>query len=147
MIRNAYCFVCLQVWRLLSAYVVRIKEEQERMLYARQSLYVGIRRDWSLGSKILLIKKNVQGDSVIIGSATLEKIVELDALSNIEKKPCLENNWYGKMVFAMLARFLPAVPVSQTPLAGKQPALLHGLAITEDELYEIESLAGSKIIT
>lgn len=129
------------------AYVVRVKEEQERMLYARHSLYVGIRRDWSAGSKILLVGKNAHGDSVIIGSATLEKIVELDALNNSEKKLCLENNWYGKMVFAMLARFLPAVPVSDTPLAGKQPALLHGLEITGDALSRIESLAGSKIIT
>jgi hypothetical protein len=129
------------------AYVVRVKEEQERTLYARHSLYVGIRRDWSAGSKILLVWKNAHGDSVIIGSATLEKIVELDALNNSEKKVCLENNWYGKMVFAMLARFLPAVPVSDTPLAGKQPALLHGLEITGDELSRIESLAGSKIIT
>lgn len=133
---------------LLLAYVMRVKDEQqERMLYARQSLYVGIRRDWSTGSKILLVRKNSQGDSVIIGSATLEKIVELDALNNGEKKLCLENNWYGKMVFAMLARFLPAVHVSETPLAGRQPALLHGLVITEDELSKIESLAVSKIIT
>ncbi|MEO9362466.1 MAG: hypothetical protein ABI348_01075 [Nitrososphaera sp.] len=128
------------------AYVVRVKEEQERTLYARQWLYVGIRRDWSAGSKILLVRKNAHGDSAI-GSATLEKVVELDALSNGEKKLCLENNWYGKMVFAMLARFLPAVPVSETPLAGRQPALLHGLAITDGELSRIESLAGSKIIT
>ena len=30
-------------------YVVRVKEEEERMLYARHSLCVGIRRDWSAG--------------------------------------------------------------------------------------------------
>lgn len=130
------------------AYVVRVKEEQERVLYARQSLYVGIRRDWSSGSKILLVKKNSQGDSVvIIGSATLQKIIETDALDDAEKKTCIENNWYGKMVFAMLARFLPPVPVSETPLAGRPPALLHGLALTKDELSGIESLAASKIIT
>ncbi len=120
------------------------------MLYARQSMYVGIRRDWSAESKILLVKKkSLQGDSsvVIIGSATLQKIVELDSLDNTEKKLCIENNWYGKMVFSMLARFLPAVPASETPLAGKPPALLHGLAITADELSQIERLAISKIIT
>jgi hypothetical protein len=79
--------------------------------------------------------------------ATLEKIIELDMMSNDEKKMCLENNYYGKMKFVFLARFLPAIQVSKTPLASKQPALLHGLTITEDELSEIENLVNSRLIT
>jgi hypothetical protein len=125
---------------------VRVKGEQERMLYASQSLYVSIRRGWSAGSRIVLIRRGLQGDSVI-GSASLQKIVELDAMDNDEKKLCTENNWYGRMVFSMLARYLVAVPIAETPLAGRPSALLHGLAISEAEFSEIESNAGSKIIT
>jgi hypothetical protein len=132
---------------LSPAYILRVKDDQEHLLYARQSLYVGIRRNWSTGSKILLIKRSSQGDYIIIGSATLENIVELDALSKAERKLCIENNWYGKMIFVMLGRFLPAIPIAKTLLAGKPHALLHGLALTCDELSAIENSAESRIIT
>jgi hypothetical protein len=128
------------------AYALRVKEEQERTLYVKRELYVGIRRDWSRGTKILLVRKNSSGD-VVIGSATLEKIIELGAMDAGEKKFCLENNWYGKMVFSLLARFLKPVTVSDTPLAGKPPALLHGLALSDDEALAIEGMAGTRIVT
>jgi hypothetical protein len=128
------------------AYAMRVKEEQERTLYVRRELHVGIRRDWSRGTRILLVKKNAAGD-LVIGSATLEKIVELGALGDRERELCLKNNWYGKMVFSALARFLKPVAVSDTPLAGKPPALLHGLALTGDEFSAVENMAGSRIIT
>jgi hypothetical protein len=128
------------------AYAMRVKEEQERTLYVRRELYVGIRRDWSCGAKILLVKKDASGD-LVIGSAVLEKIIELGALDERERRLCLENNWYGKMVFSTLARFLRPVAVSDTPLAAKPPALLHGLVLTDDEFLAIENMAGSRIIT
>jgi hypothetical protein len=128
------------------AYILRVKEEQERTLYVRRELHVGIRRDWARGAKILLVKKNASGD-LVVGSAVLEKIVELGALDADEKELCLKNNWYGKMVFSMLAKFLKPVAILDTPLAGKPPALLHGLALSECEFLAIESAAGSRIIT
>ncbi len=128
------------------AYAVRVKEEQERALYVKRELYIGIRRDWSRGAKILLVKKNASGD-LVIGSAILEKIVELDAMDGRERKLCLENNWYGKMAFSMLTRFLKPVAVSKTLLAGKPPALLHGLALSDDEFQAIDGMAGSRIVT
>lgn len=128
------------------AYAMRVKEDQERTLYVRRELYVGIRRDWSRGAKILLVKKNASGD-LVIGSATLEKIVELGTMADEERQLCINNNWYGKMVFSMLARFLKPIAVSDTPLAGKPPALLHGLVLADDEFQAIEGMAGSRIIT
>ena len=128
------------------AYALRVKEEQERMLYARRELYVGIRRDWSRGARILLVKKGASGDFVI-ASGVFEKIVELAAMDAGERQLCLENNWYGRMVFFTLARFLKPVEVSKTGLAGKPPALLNGLALPDDEAVAIEGAAGSRIIT
>lgn len=128
------------------AYVLRVKEEQERTLYVRRELYVGIRRDWSRRARILLVKKNASGD-VVIGSAVLEKIVELGALADEEKELCLKNNWYGKMVFSTLARFLKPVAVSYTPLTGKPPALLHGLELPDGEFQAVENASGSRLVT
>lgn len=128
------------------AFTVRVKEEQEHALYVRRELYIGIRRDWPRGTKTLFVKKDASGD-FIIGSAALEKIVELDAMDSDEKQFCIENNWYGRMVFAMLARFLTPLPVSETTLAGRPPALLHGLAVPDGEASAIEDVAGSRLIT
>jgi hypothetical protein len=128
------------------AHALRVKEDQERMLYVRRELYIGIRRDWARGAKILLIKKNASGD-IVMGSAVLEKIIELGALDADERQLCLKNNWYGKAVFSMLARFLEPVAVSDTPLAGKPPALLHGLELSDGEFLVVENMAGSRITT
>jgi hypothetical protein len=108
-----------------SSFVLRIRDSQERQLRVRRELYVGIRRGWSPGSKVVFVKKAPAGDS-IIGIGVMEKVVELDAMDGGEKKACLENNWYGKIVFSQVARFHPPVPVRDTDLASVPPALLHG---------------------
>lgn len=107
------------------SFVLRIRDGQERQLRVRRELYVGIRREWSPGSKIIFVKKSNAGDS-IIGVGVMEKLVELGAMDGGEKKTCLENNWYGKIVFSQVARFQPPVLVRDTDLASLQPALLHG---------------------
>jgi hypothetical protein len=128
------------------AYIVRVKEEQERQLYFRHELYVGIRRDWAEGSKILFAKKAAAGEA-FAGSGVFEKIVEADAMGEDERSRCIANNWYGRIVFTRLARFLPPVPLRDTPVAGRPVVLLHGLEITDDEAARIENLAASRIIT
>lgn len=128
------------------AFVVRVKEEQERQLYVKREIHVGVRRDWEQGSKILLVRKTAAGDA-FIGSGVFEKIIGLEAMAGDEKRRCIENNWYGKIAFSRLARFQPAVPVHGTILAGRPPALLHGLEVTEDEAESIEALVDARIIT
>jgi hypothetical protein len=126
----------------LAGFCLRVREEQERQLYVRRELYVGIRRDWSRGTKILFVKKMPTGDTVV-GSGVLGRITELAEMGEEEKRRCLENNWYGRMSFSTLARF--HVPVSQTALAGQPPALLHGLAV--DDIAAVEALARSRLVT
>ena len=125
----------------MAGFCLRVRKEQERQLYLRRELYVGIRRDWSRGTKILFVKKTPAGD-VAIGSGALYRIAELGEMGEEEKRRCLENNWYGRMSFSTIARF--QVPVSQTALAGQPPALMHGIAA---DVGAVEALARSRLVT
>ncbi len=125
-------------------YILRIKDESERQLFVRRMLYIGIRRDWSRNSKILFVKRLQSGDA-FIGSGMPKKIAGLDELDGDERRLCMENNWYGKMLFERLAKFQPPVDLQNTSLAQKMPALLHGLEITDDEVSAIEKLVRVRI--
>ena len=126
------------------AYIVRMaNEEIERHLFMLRWLYVGIRRDWSAGSKILFARKTHE----FIGSGIVAEVVVMEQLGEIEKELCRRNNWYAKIIFGKLTRFHPPVPVQDTPIAGKNLLLLHGLEITLDEASTIETISQSKIIT
>lgn len=128
----------------MGSFVLRVKG-QERRLFANHELYVGIRRDWQKGSRLLFVDKTQE--DVITGSGIFEKIVELEDMNEQEKKLCLQNNWYGRIIFERIERFLPPVPVHGTPLEGTKPAPLHGLEISEEEAEQIDGLAASRIIS
>ncbi len=127
-------------------FAVRVREAQERALYTSRVLYVGIRRDWARGSKILFVTKGPTSD-LVMGYGIFERIVELDAMDEQERRLCLQNNWYGRMMFERVERFLPPVPVSDTQLASVRPALLHGLELALSQEEEIDSLVASRIIS
>lgn len=126
------------------SFALRIRESQERQLRTNHTLYVGIRRDWSFGSKIALVKKGPSGDFVI-AVGTVERVTETDGMEGDEKKQCIKNNWYGKIVFSQVARLYPPVSVSATELAPVQPALLHGQIVSD--MQKIEDMSSTKIIS
>lgn len=126
----------------LPVYILRIKDELERQLLVGRSFYVGIKRDWSPGTRVLFVKKDT-----FAGSGVIDRFIALDDLQELEKKLCLENNWYGKIVFAKLVRFVPAVPVQSTNAAGQNPLALHGSSISSPEALRIEGLAPARIIS
>lgn len=126
-----------------SGYILRIqKDELERQLFGRRSFYVGIRRDWSRGTRVLFVKKDG-----FAGSGVIDRFVAGYELEEPERKLCTENNWYGKIVFERLARFVPAVPVQDTPVAGHNPLALHGAAIPGSDALKIEESASARIIS
>ncbi|MGI0048196.1 MAG: hypothetical protein ACREAW_01530 [Nitrososphaera sp.] len=126
-----------------SGYILRIqKDELERQLFGRRSFYVGIRRDWSRGTRVLFVKKDA-----FICSGVVDRFVAADELEEPEKRLCTENNWYGKIVFESLARFVPAVPVQDTPAAGHNPLALHGATIPGSDALKIEESAPARIIS
>ena len=125
----------------MAGFCLRVKEEQVRQLHVRRELYIGIRRDWARGTKILFVKKTLSGD-IFIGSGILGSVVELAQMGEDEKRRCLENNWYGKLAFLTIARF--TVPVSETALAGQPPAFLHGIAV---DVGAVEAFARGRLVT
>lgn len=130
------------------SYILRIpRYDVERQLYIKHSLYVGIRRNWSSGTKVLFIRKSESGGDVFIGSGLIHEILILDDLAKYEKKLCLENNWYCKLIFRTITRFHPTVPINGTPAARDNPHTLHGAIISTANLAAIEKLVQARIIS
>ena len=127
-----------------ASYILRIHRDEleERQLFSRRAFYVSVRRDWSRGTKVLFVRKDA-----FIGSGVIDRFVGIDGLEELEKKLCLENNWYGEIVFAMLARFVPSVPVQDTPVAGQNPIALHGASMPGPDALQIERLAHARIMS
>lgn len=125
-----------------SAYILRIaRPEAEAQLFMRRWLYVGVRRDWSRGTKILFARK---ADS-FIASGAIGKVAALDELDPAEKELCIQNNWFAKMFFEKLTRFYPEVRVRETILANINPVTLHGSQASVDDVAEIEARALCRI--
>ena len=125
-------------------YALRIHRDEleERQLFSRRVFYVSVRRDWSRGTKVLFVRKDA-----FVGSGVVDRFVGIDGLEEPEKKLCIENNWYGKIVFAMLARLVPPVPVQDTPAADHNPLALHGASMPGPDFLQVERLALSRIIS
>lgn len=145
---NAYCLGYTKLC-IVDGFVLRIKD-QDRRVYAGLHLYIGIRREWQKGSKLFFVERErtrEEAEDVITGSGVFEKTVEVDVMGEQERRLCLQNNWYGKIIFEYVERFLPPVPVHSTTLASTRPALLHGLAVTGEQTAEIDNLVSSRIIS
>ena len=127
-----------------TGYILRIyrDELEERQLFGRHTFYVSVRRDWSRGKKVLFVRKDA-----FVGSGVIDRFVGIDGLEEPEKELCLENNWYGKIVFAMLARFVPSVLVQDTPVAGQNSLALHGANLSGPDALQIERLATARIMS
>jgi hypothetical protein len=125
------------------AYILRLKKDElKTQLFGQRTVYVGVSRDWSHGTLVLFISKDL-----FIGSGLIDRFVAIDFLEDCEKKDCLKNNWYGKIVFARLSRFVPGVPVLSTLAAGQKPLALHGSSIAEIDALQIEEFAAARIIS
>jgi hypothetical protein len=125
-----------------ASYILRIqRDELERQLYGQRILYVSIKRDWLRSTKLLFVRK-----AAFIGSGIIDRFVSLGELREEEKKACLESNCYGKIEFAKLARFYPAVAVEDTPLADQNTLGLHGASLPRSDALQIERLARARLI-
>jgi hypothetical protein len=124
------------------SYILRIqRDELERQLYSQRILYVSIKRDWLRSTKLLFVRK-----AAFIGSGIIDRFNSLGELREDEKKVCLENNCYGKIEFAKLVRFYPAVAIEDTPVGGQNPLALHGASLPRSDAREIEQLVRSRLI-
>jgi hypothetical protein len=124
------------------SYILRISSEGiERQLYGQRKLYVNIRRNW-LSDTILLFIRN----RTFIGSGIIAKFVPVRDLQEDEKKLCITNNSYGKIDFAKLVRFYPAIAVENTSIADQNTLGLHGTSLLLSDALQIEHLASARLV-
>ena len=126
-----------------ASYIFKIqKDDIEIQLYVQRILYVSIKRDWLPNTKLLFVKK-----AAFIGSGIIDRFVSLGELGEEEKKICFQNNCYGKIEFARLVRFYPAVAIADTSIAGQNILGLHGASLPPSIALQIEKLARSRLMT
>jgi hypothetical protein len=125
-----------------NAYILRItRHEVEAQLFRQRWLFVGVRRDWSRGSKILFARRS----DAFIASGVVGGIDTLDELDPHERELCIQNNWYAKIAFAKLTRFHPEVPVKDTPFAVLNSVTLHGSPVRMADVVKVETTALCRI--
>ncbi len=126
-----------------ASYIFKIqKDDIEIQLYVQRILYVSIKRDWLPNTKLLFVKK-----AAFIGSGIIDRFVSLGELGEEEKKICFQNNCYGRIEFARLVRFYPAVAVVDTSIASKNILGLHGASLPPSIAHQIEKLARGRLMT
>lgn len=126
-----------------ASYIFKIqKDDIEIQLYVQRILYVSIKRDWLPNTKLLFVKK-----AAFIGSGIIDRFVSLGELGEEEKKICFRNNCYGRIEFARLVRFYPAVAVVDTSIANKNILGLHGASLPPSIAHQIEKLARARLMT
>jgi hypothetical protein len=134
-----------------SNYVIRIsKLTSVNKLYWNRAYYAKLSRNWTQGSKLIFLTKTASSYDGFIGIGKIEMIYELSELEHSERKICIENNFYSKIVFGKMVKFIPAVPIKNfQPVGfGKMSApLLDGADISESEITKIEQLANILTIT
>jgi hypothetical protein len=126
-----------------ASYIFKIqKDDIEIQLYVQRILYVSIKRDWLPNTKLLFVKK-----AAFIGSGIIDRFVSLGELGEEEKKICFQNNCYGRIEFARLVRFYPAVAVVDTSIASQNILGLHGVSLPPSIALQIEKLARARLMT
>jgi hypothetical protein len=126
------------------AFIFRLNsDESARRLFVRRWLYVGVKRGWSKGSRILFASRS----DTFLGSGVIASVQPLEELDENERTLCVQRNWSAKLLFASLARFVTPVAISVTPVSLQNPITLHGSEIARTVACKIEELAIIKIIT
>jgi hypothetical protein len=134
----------------MSNYIVKISRAGlVNQIYWRRVYYAKLRRDWAKESKIVFMTKNGDSDEAFVGLGKIKIIYELSALDTDERKDYIKNNYYSKIVFGTMVRFLPAIVISRMKfrsLSKTERPLLDGAYLSDSEVSMIEALAKMVII-
>jgi hypothetical protein len=118
-------------------------------IYWKRVYYTKLRRDWAKGSKIVFITKRGDSEEAFVGLGKIKIIYELSALDVDERKDYVKNNYYSKIVFGTMVRFLPAIVTHRmkfTSFSKTEHPLLDGAYLSDSEVSMIEALAIIAII-
>ena len=120
------------------------REGVQRRLFLERTFYVGLRREWARGSKAIFVKRLASGDS-FTGSGIIERFIPLNGLKESERKICSENNWNGKILFAIVIKFIPPIGVSIR--SDGLRSLQTGQEISDAEIERISAAAETRVIS
>jgi hypothetical protein len=119
-------------------------------IYWKRIYYAKLRRDWAKGSKIVFIAKTENSEEAFVGLGKIKIIYGLSGLDVHESKDFLKNNYYSKIVFDTIVRFLPEIVVTHrmrfTSSSKTEYPLLDGAYLSDSEVSMIESLAKITIV-
>jgi hypothetical protein len=134
----------------MSNYIVKISRTRlVNQIYWKRVYYAKLRRNWAEGSKIVFITKTGNSEEAFVGFGKIKIIYELSALDEDEKEVYIKNNYYSKIVFGTMVRFLPTILTNRVKLSTFskiEHPLLDGAYLSESEVSMIEALAKIEII-
>ena len=125
------------------------RTELVNQIYWRRVYYSKLKRDWAKGSKIVFLTKTGDSDEAFVGLGKIKIIYELSAVDADERKDYIKNNYYSKIVFGTMVRFLPAIvtrPMNFSSFSKTERPLLDGAYLSDSEVSIIEALAKIAII-
>jgi len=134
----------------MSSYIVKISRTGlVNQMYWKRVYYAKLRRDWTKGSKVVFITKTGVLDEAFVGFGKIKIIYELPLLDADERKVYIKNNYYSKIVFGTMVRFLPAIVTHRlkfSSFSNTEHPLLDGAYLSDSEVSMIEGLARIAII-
>ena len=93
------------------------------------------------------MKKTSSTDYFFVGSGIIDRIVNPDKLNSSEKMFCVKNNYYQKIIFGQLTKYIPEINVELIIRGNwKSVAMLHGARLSGPEVENIECLSRVSIV-
>jgi hypothetical protein len=83
-----------------------------------------------------------------VGSGIIDRTLSPDKLKPSEKMLCIENNYYRKIIFGQLTKYIPGINVKLVIRAKlKSSAMLHGAQLSATDVENIECLSRVSIVS
>ena len=124
------------------------REDVLNKIYSERKYFVELRRDWSRGLRLIFMMKTSTTDYSFIGSGIITEIVNPNRLNPCEKALCIKNNYYGRITFAQLTKYIPGINVKLVMRRNwKSFALLHGAHLSSSEVKNIDRLSKVSIVS
>ena len=93
------------------------------------------------------MKKTSSTGYFFVGSGIIDRIVNPDKLNSSEKMFCIKNNYYQKIMFGQLTKYIPEINVELIIQRNwKSFAMLHGAHLSAQDVENIECLSRISIV-
>lgn len=131
-----------------SGFIARItRDDVLNRIYGQRTYFIELRRDWSKGIKLIFMKKTSSTGYFFVGSGIIDRIVSPDKLNSTEKMFCVKNNYYQKIIFGQLTKYIPEINVELIIRGNwKSFAMLHGAHLSAPDVENIECLSRVSIV-